>query len=41
LIDDYVFEVPYVEDNEKIFLKTAYPSHEATKRYLKNRYEKN
>ncbi len=41
LIDDYVFEVPYVEDDEKIFLKTAYPSHEATKRYLKNKYDKN
>lgn len=41
LIEDYVFEVPYVEDDEKIFLKTAYASHEATKRYLKNYYENN
>jgi hypothetical protein len=41
LIEGYVFEVPYVEDDEKIFLKTAHPSHEATKRYLKNKYDKN
>jgi uncharacterized DUF497 family protein len=31
LIDTYVYEVPYVEDGAKIFLKTAYPSHKATK----------
>jgi uncharacterized DUF497 family protein len=35
LIAEYVYEVPYVEDDEKIFLKTAYPSHEETKRYNK------
>ncbi|MEZ4104112.1 MAG: DUF4258 domain-containing protein [Candidatus Paceibacterota bacterium] len=40
LIEDYVFEVPYVEDDEKIFLKTAYPSHEATKRYLNSKHDK-
>ncbi|HMO78312.1 MAG TPA: DUF4258 domain-containing protein [Candidatus Paceibacterota bacterium] len=40
LIDDYIYEVPYVEDDEKIFLKTIYRSHEATKKYLKNKYEK-
>jgi len=34
IIDDYVYEVPFVEDNTKFFLKTAYPSHEATKKYL-------
>lgn len=33
VIEDYVYEVPFVEDDEKIFLKTAYPSHEETKRY--------
>jgi uncharacterized DUF497 family protein len=33
LIDEYIYEVPFVEDEEKIFLKTAYPSHEETKRY--------
>jgi hypothetical protein len=35
LIDDYIYEVPYIEDEAKIFLKTAYPSHEATKKYLR------
>lgn len=34
VIDDYAYEVPFVEDSEKIFLKTAYPSHEATKKFL-------
>jgi len=38
-IDEYCFEIPFVEDNEKVFLKTVYPSHEATKKYLKNKYE--
>jgi uncharacterized DUF497 family protein len=33
LIEDYIYEVPYVEDDEKIFFKTAYPSHEETKKY--------
>ncbi|MBP9836594.1 MAG: DUF4258 domain-containing protein [Candidatus Pacebacteria bacterium] len=33
LIEDYIYEVPYVEEEEKIFLKTAYPSHEETKRF--------
>lgn len=41
LIEGYIYEVPYVEDDEKIFFKTAYPSHEATKKYLKNYYDKN
>lgn len=41
LIDEYVYEVPFVEDDEKFFLKTVYPSHEATKRYLNNTNEKN
>ena len=36
LIDEYVYEVPFVETEKKIFLKTVYPSHEATKRYLNN-----
>jgi uncharacterized DUF497 family protein len=30
-VDDYIFVVPFVEDDFKIFLKTIYPSHEATK----------
>jgi uncharacterized DUF497 family protein len=32
---DYAYIVPFVEDDEKYFLKTIYPSHEATKKYLK------
>jgi len=39
-IEGYCYEVPYVEDDEKIFLKTVYPSHEANKKYLKNHHEK-
>ncbi len=34
-IEDYLYVVPYVEDDEKIFFKTMYPSHEETKKYLK------
>ena len=33
-IYDYIHIVPIVEDEEKYFLKTIYPSREATKRYL-------
>jgi uncharacterized DUF497 family protein len=33
-IEGYVYQVPYVEDEEKIFLKTIYPSRKATKKYL-------
>jgi len=33
LIEGYVYEVPYVEIDDTIFFKTAYPSHEETKRY--------
>ena len=32
--DDYAYLVPFVEDDEKIFLKTIIPSRKATKRYL-------
>jgi hypothetical protein len=32
--DGYAYVVPYVEDNEKIFLKTIYPSRKMTKKYL-------
>lgn len=35
LIRDYVYAVPYVEDDEKYFLKTIYPSRKATDKYLK------
>ncbi len=34
LIEDYAYLVPFVEDKEKIFLKTIIPSREATKHYL-------
>jgi len=33
-IEDYVYSVPYVEDDEKIFLKTVIPNSKATKKYL-------
>jgi len=33
-IDGYAYEVPFVEDDIKFFLKTAHASHEATKKYL-------
>lgn len=35
--DEYVYVVPYVEDNEKIFLKTIYHSRRMTKKYLGKR----
>ena len=31
---DYAYIVPFVEDEQKYFLKTIYPSREATKNYL-------
>jgi uncharacterized DUF497 family protein len=34
-IDHYVYLVPYVEDETKIFFKTIIPSRKATKQYLK------
>ncbi len=33
-IDDYAYLVPYIENDEEIFLKTAMPSRKATKQYL-------
>ncbi len=33
-VDDYVHLVPYVEDQQEIFLKTVIPSRKATKQYL-------
>ena len=33
-IDAYIYSVPYVEDNDKIFLKTIIPNSKATKHYL-------
>ena len=34
-LGEYVYLVPFVEDDEKIFLKTIIPSRRATKKYLK------
>lgn len=34
LVIDYIYEVPFVEDDEKVFLKTAYPSRISTQKYL-------
>jgi len=31
--DDYVYAVPFIEDNAEIFLKTIIPSRKATKQY--------
>jgi hypothetical protein len=36
-IDDYAFVVPFVEDKEKIFLKTIFPSRKYTKIYLEQK----
>ena len=33
-INNYAYVVPYVEDGEKIFFKTIYPSRAATKLYI-------
>jgi len=33
-IDNYIYSVPYIESDEKIFLKTIIPNSKATKRYL-------
>lgn len=34
LVENYVFLVPFVEDDEKLFLKTIYPSRKFTRLYL-------
>lgn len=36
-IKRYAYIVPFVEDNEKYFLKTIIPSRKATKRYIKKK----
>ncbi|MBI5848891.1 MAG: DUF4258 domain-containing protein [Nitrospirae bacterium] len=33
-IENYVYSVPYVEDSEKIFLKTIIPNSKETRKYL-------
>ena len=32
--NNYAYLIPFVEDDEKIFLKTIIPSRQATKKYL-------
>ena len=39
-IENYAYYVPYVEDKEKIFLKTIFPSRKATRKYLYKDKEK-
>lgn len=42
-VNNYCYTVPFVEDKDKIFFKTIYPSRKATKKYIKNKkgvYEK-
>jgi len=34
-INNYAYVVPYVEKDEKIFLKTIFPSRKYTKKYLR------
>ena len=34
-IDNYAYLVPFIEENEIIYLKTIIPSRKATKKYLK------
>jgi len=36
-IEQYAFLVPFVEDEEKIFLKTIYPSRRFTLKYIERR----
>lgn len=38
-IDNYAYVVPFIEDEEKRFLKTIFPSRKATKKYLIERRE--
>jgi uncharacterized DUF497 family protein len=34
-INDYVYLVPFVEDEQEVFLKTIIPSRKATRKYLR------
>lgn len=38
-IDDYAWLVPYVENEQELFLKTIIPSRKATKQYLRGQHE--
>jgi uncharacterized DUF497 family protein len=37
MIDTYVYLVPYLENNEEIFLKTIIPSRKATNKYVREK----
>lgn len=37
VIDDYAYLVPYVENNDEIFLKTIIPSRKATNKYVREK----
>jgi hypothetical protein len=37
IIDAYAYLVPYVENNEEIFLKTIIPSRKATNKYVREK----
>lgn len=39
-INNYVYLVPYIKDDEKYFLKTIFPSRKMTKKYLIERRRK-
>jgi hypothetical protein len=36
-IDDYIYSVPFVEDDEKIFLKTIIPNRKVTKKLFRGK----
>jgi uncharacterized DUF497 family protein len=40
-IDEYIVLVPFVEDEERIFLKTAFKSRKATREYLRGKKDGN
>ncbi len=41
IINNYTYAIPYIKNNNEIFLKTIYPSHKYQKQYnKKEQYEK-
>jgi len=36
LLNDYIYYIPFVQDDEKIFLKTIVPSRKLNKKYNLN-----
>ena len=39
-LNDYAYLVPFVEEEDSVFLKTIIPSRKATKKYLGDQHEK-